>query len=190
MSDSTRGVLWEDQIGEIVVRGTGANNPTWAVYRGNIRQYQFSNVAMTEVWSNFHVTHRYKPASDIYLHVHWSQIVADAGVQAKWYFDVSYAKGHQQAAFAAPITTSVVQAASSTQYMHNIAEVQLTAASPSASQIDSDIVEVDGVFLVRLYRDPTDVADTLTQAPFVHYIDLHFQVDREGTLNKAPNFYA
>ena len=186
---TTSALVWEDQIGEIEVRGSGANNPTWAVYRGNIRQYQFSNVIMNEVWANFHITHRWA-RNDIYLHAHWSQNVADAGVAAKWSFEVTYAKGHNTAAFVAPISTSVTQNSSSTQYQHLIAEVQLTADSPSASQIDNQDLDVDALLLVRVFRDPTDPADTLTQAPFLHYVDLHFQCDRQGTKNKAPDFDA
>ena len=189
---------WRDQLGNVNVRGAGASNvPTWTVYRDTIYQWQFPNHASNayEVTFEFHIQHDYKPGSDLYLHVHWSQKTVDTGGAAsapgvaEWKFDVSYAKGHQQAAFAAAITTSVTQTASSTQYMHNIAEVQLSATSPSASQLDSDDIEPDGVILVRLYRASSSANDTLDQAPFVHYCDLHYQVDRFGTKNKAPNFY-
>ena len=195
LTGGSPGYGWRDLIGEIVVKGSGLTDPDWNTYRSNIKQYQFKNTGVTEVTINYHIQHDYKPGSDLYLHVHWSQIVVDTGGtagapgQAKWYFDVSYAKGHQQAAFSAPITTSVTQTASSTQYMHNIAEVQLSASSPSASQLDSDNIEVDGVIIVRLYRDPSDVADTLDQRPFVHYVDMHYQTDRISTKNKAPDFY-
>ena len=55
-----------------------------------------------------------------------------------------------------------------------IAEVQLSATSPSASQLDSDDIEPDGLILLRVYRDPGDVADTLDQDTFVHFVDLHY----------------
>ena len=181
---------WRDLIGNPIIYTVGANDPTWVTYRGNIRQFRFSNAVMNEMWFTYHMDHDYKPQSDLFLHVHWSQITADATKQVKWYFDVSYAKGHQQAPFIAPITTSVTQASSATQYQHMIAEVQLSAVSPSASQLDSTTIEVDGVILVRIYRDPADVADTLTQEPFLHTVDIHYQADRMSTPNKAPNFYA
>ena len=189
---------WRDQLGNVNVRGAGASNtPTWAVYRNTggstpaIYQWQFPSHATNsyEATFEFHIQHDYKPGSDLYIHVHWSQIVADPGAQAKFFFDVSYAKGHDQAAFSAPFNTSVTQATSSTQYQHMIAEVQLSASSPSATQLDSDDIEPDGVILVRMYRKSSDAGDTLTQDPFVHYVDLHYQVDRFGTKNKAPDFY-
>ena len=37
-----------------------------------------------------------------------------------------------------------------------LAEVQLSAASPSATQIDSDNLEPDGLIIVRTFRDTTD----------------------------------
>jgi hypothetical protein len=192
-------VGWRDMIGAVHVRPGGVNtatyaDPTFAVYRGNVRQFQFAG-AKCEFWGELHIDHDYKPGTDVYMHVHWSQIVVDTGGVAfapgvvKWYMDVTYAKGHQQMAFASPITTSVTQTASSTQYQHMIAEVQLSASSPSASQIDTDDLEVDGLFLYRVYRDSGDAADTLNQSPFVHFVDIHYQTDRTNTRRKAPDFY-
>ena len=34
---------------------------------------------MNEVWNEFHVPHDYVPGSDLYIHVHWSQITVDTG---------------------------------------------------------------------------------------------------------------
>lgn len=186
---------WNDLLGRLQIRTAGANDPSWSVYRGNIRQFQFSQVQMNECWIEYHIQHDYKQNSDIYIHVHWSQSTVDTGGAAgapgvvKWYFDVIYAKGHNQQAFSAPITLSVTQQASSTQYQHMLAEVQLSAASPSASQLDSDDLEPDGIILVRVYRDPADAADTLNQNPFMHYCDIHYQIDHVNTKNKAPDFY-
>ena len=185
---------WHDMIGNINVRNTGPTVPGFNVYRGSVRQHQ-CNVANTEFFNEFHVPHDYLPGSDLFIHIHWSQIVVDTGGtagapgDAKWNFEITYAKGHQQAAFVAPVTCSVVQTASGTQYQHMIAEVQMSAASPSASQIDSDNIEVDGIILVRTYRDGTDPADTLNQQPFVHFIDIHYQSTGITTKNRAPDFY-
>lgn len=190
-----QGYGWRDMLGSPVVRAIGANDPVFAVWKGTIRKYQFSNALMNEMWFPYHIDHDYKPNSDIFIHVHWSQAVVDTGGPAaapgdvKWQFEVSYAKGHQQQAFIANINTFVVQTADSTVYEHMIAEVQLSAASPSASQIPTADLEPDGLIEVRMFRDPADVADTLNQAPFLHYVDIHYQSDRVNTRNKAPNFY-
>jgi len=196
LNGGSTGEGWNDLLGQPGIKTIGVNDPTWNVYRGTIRQYQFSQANMNELWFTYHIQHDYKPGSDLFLHVHWSQNTVDTGGtagapgNAKWYFDATYAKGHNQAAFPAPITTSVVGTASGTQYQHMLTEVQLSAATPTASQLDSDLIEPDGVILLRLYRDPTDVADTLNQAPFLHFCDIHYQTDRVNTKNKAPNFYS
>lgn len=186
---------WTDWLGVLAIKVAGASDPTWATTLGTDKDWKFSNVAMNEMWINYHVPHDYVPGSDIFIHVHWSQITVDTGGAAgapgdvKWYFDVTYAKGHNQAAFPAQITTSVVQTASETQYQHMIAEVQLSAAAPSASQLDSDNIEADGLIKVRIYRDAADVADTLDQNPFLHCCDIHAQSTGIGTKAKAPGFW-
>jgi len=187
---------WRDLLGRVSIRAVGANDPTLSVYRGTTRQFQFSNAVMNESFIESHLPHDYVLGSDLYIHVHWSQIVVDTGGTAgapgisKWSFEATYAKGHNQAAFGAPITTFVTQTASGTQYQHMIAEVQLSSSTPSASLLDSDDMEPDGIIIIRVYRDPADVADTLNQAPFLHFIDVHYQSTNMATKNKAPNFNA
>ena len=112
---------------------------------------------------------------------------------AKWYFDISYAKGHgtpggSASAFNSPKTTSIVQQGSTTQYGHLIAETVIT--DDGTSLIDKSLIEPDGLFLIRTYRDAADASDTLNQTPFVHEIDLHYQSTNIGTKNKSPDFYA
>lgn len=186
---------WRDILGNLTIKSAGANDPVFAVYRNNLRQFQFSNLVFNEVFFEYHIPHDYVPNSDIFIHTHWSQIIVDTGGPAgipgisKWSFDISYAKGHNQAAFIAPITTFVTQQASGTQYQHMLAEIQISATSPTSVQLDSSIIEPDGIIVVRCFRDPADAADTLDQAPFVHYIDIHYQSTNIATKQKAPNFY-
>ena len=186
---------WRDMLGAISILSPGANDPTLSVYRGNLRAFYFSNAVMNEVYMDFHIPHDHVPGTDLYLHFHWSQIVVDTGGTAgvpgvvKWQAEISYAKGHNQAAFSTPVTTSATQTASGTQYQHMLAEVQISAASPSASQIGTDALEPDGVLLVRIFRDPADGGDTLNQVPFLHYADVHLQSTSMPTKQKSPGFY-
>lgn len=186
---------FRDLLGEIKILSPGANDPTLAVFRDSIRAFSFSNAVMNEANFHFHIPHDYAPSSDIFIHAHWSQNVIDTGGPAgvpgdvKWQFEVTYAKAHNQAAFSASFTTSVVGTASTTQYQHLLHEVQLSAASPSATQIDSDIIEPDGLIIVRAFRNPVDAADTLNQVPFLHYVDIHYQSTNIATKAKAPDFW-
>lgn len=179
---------WRDITSDVTVRGVaGGTTPSWNTYRDGIRQYQFS--VNDECWHVFHMPHDWVPGTDVYIHAHWSH--ADASVSSggvSWSFEVTWAKGFNQSAFAAPVTATATQTASTTQYKHMVAEVQLSATSPSGSQVDTDGLEVDGLFLVRTYLS----ANTMngTPEPFLHTVDLHYQTTNIGTLNKAPDFYA
>jgi hypothetical protein len=186
---------FRDLLGEIKILSPGATDPTLVVFRDSIKAFSFSNVSTNEAHFHFHIPHDYVPGSDIFIHTHWSQNIVDTGGPAgvpgdvKWQFEISYAKGHNQAAFPASFITSVIATASSTQYQHIISEVQLSSLAPSATEIDSSIIEPDGLIMVRGFRDPTDAADTLDQVPFLHYIDIHYQSTNMATKQKAPNFY-
>ena len=189
---------WHDLLGEPHIHEASANDPVWSVYRGTIRQFQYSNVLMNETWYEYHIPHDYVSGTDLFVHVHWSQIAVDtggpAGVpgDAKFYFDITYAQGHGTPGgsadpFGAAVTTSVTQQASTTQYGHMLAETIIT--DDGTSLIDRNRIAPDGVLFVRMYRDPADADDTLDQAPFIHYVDIHYQTPNIGTKQKTPDFY-
>ena len=199
---------WRDLLGDIKTRpaagGGAAALPDYVAYRGSIYGYRFGTNAPNnhehEAFVEFHIPHDYVPGSDLFLHLHWSQIVVDTGGAAgvpgvsEWFWDVTYAKGYGTAGgaadpFIAPITTTCTQQGSTTQYGHMICEVQLSATTPSASQLDSDNIEVDGLLLVRFYRDPGSANDTLNQDTFVHYCDVHYQSTNMATKDKNTPFY-
>lgn len=178
---------WRDLLGEIRTRGGGASDPTDATYRGGIKAFQFA--ANDEFWVDYHIPHDYVPGTDLYLHFHWSTNSASVtGGSVTWGAEVTYAKGHDQAAFIAPVTTTVVGSASTTQYQHMITEVQLSATTPSGSQIDSDDLEPDGVIMIRGYLSANNITGG-TINPFLHFGDLHYQSTSISTKGKAPNFY-
>lgn len=190
---------WHDLLGAVSIRGVGASDPSYNVYQGGIRGYQFD--PSEECFIEFHIPHDYVPASHVYLHFHWSlngttttgsAAGTVTGGTVTWGAEVSYAKGHNQAAFSSPVTTTVASGTTaSTLYQHYITEVQLSATTPSGSQIDSDDLEVDGVILVRVYLSSNDitVSSGSVPDPFLHYVDLHYQSTGIGTKAKVPDFW-
>lgn len=177
---------WQDMISSIKIRGIAATDPSYAIYRNGIRGYQF---ALNDiVWNEFHVLHDYVPSTDLYIHVHWSHTSAAVTTgSVTWSFEITYAKGHDQAPFPATKTITVTQNGSTTQYQHMIAEVAFTAATADATHFDRDDIEIDGLVLVKTEL----TANSLNAAtdPFVHFIDIHYQTTNIGSKNKAPNFY-
>jgi hypothetical protein len=62
------------------------------------------------------------------------------------------------------------------------------AAAPATGQLDTAILEVDGLIKVSVIvtTKPTITGGDL----FIDYIDCHYQSTNLGTAGKAPNFYA
>lgn len=177
---------WRDIIGDITVRNVGGSNPTFSVYRDAIRQQQFS--VNDEAFNVFHMPHDYASGTDLFIHAHWSHNSASVtSGDVTWEFEVTYAKGFDQAPFPATVSESVVQTASTTQYQHMVAEAHISTSGGGASMLDTDDLEVDGLLLVRTSL----IANTMngTPEPFLHTVDIHYQSTGIPTKNKAPNFY-
>jgi len=180
---------WHDMKGKIETHGVGANEPVFNVYRNGLRSYEFNNVG-DESFIEFHMPHDYATGTDMFIHAHWSHHNASTITTGSltWDFELTYAKGHNQAAFPASVTPTVTHDASVTnvpQYQHMISEVQMSASSPSGTQIDTDDLEIDGLVLCRVALS----ANTMADNPFLHFVDIHYQSTNIATKNKAPNFY-
>lgn len=174
---------WRDLTADIIVRGTGANDPSFAQYGAtSFYQYQLSATTMQQVFLVFHVPHDYVPGTQIYFHAHWSNAAATPNTgNVVWGFEYSFAKGFDQEAFPASATATVTQASPATRYRHMVAET---------TGVTITGLEVDGLILVRAYRDAAAGGDTCTDAVFLHTVDIHFQsTGYLTTKNKAPNFY-
>lgn len=179
---------WKDLLGSIQARTTGAATiMPFAAYQSGIYQYQMDTVNR-EAHNEFHLPHDYLPGSDIYIHVHWSLAAAGGTGSATFTFDLMYAKGYNQAAFPAAVTTTVTQAASGTAYQHMIAEVIASSAGGSGTTLNSSLFEVDGLILVRTRC--TTLPTGTGGAPFIHYIDIHYQSTQLATLGRNVPFYS
>jgi len=184
---------WRDLIGDITPKTSGAGAPTLAAFRGgNVRSFFYS--AGDDGDAIFHIPHDYVPGSDMFLHLHWGHNGTAISGSLVVDFYLTYAKGHDQAAFAAEVnrtlTVSTPNIATIPQYRHRVDETQITAASPAASQIDSDIIEVDGLILVHFNATtiPTITGGT-TNEPAFFTLDIHYQSTGVGTKQKAPDFW-
>lgn len=123
---------WKDLLGQLVARGTGSNDPAFGqINSTNFWGHSWSATVMQQVWTQFHWTHDYAPGTDFYIHTHWFPQAASPNTGfVVWGFEMSFAKGYDQAAhhLATPIVVKVKQQSSATQYMHQIAEVRASAS--------------------------------------------------------------
>lgn len=183
---------WRDLEGPIVAPATGAQRPSLTPYVGNVEEYAFS---AGDHYSplKFHMPHDWLPGSDLFIHTHWSHNGTNISGSLVLDYFFTYAKGHSQAAFHAQknITHTIgsLSIANTPAIQHRIDEVQLSTAGGSASLIDTDILEPDGMILMH-FDVPTIPSITGGAGePFIHYVDIHYLSTNIGTKQKAPNFY-
>lgn len=178
---------WVDLLGAIGYDAEAAAfRPPFVTYRNGIKGYQFG--ANDVGYIEYHLPHDYAPGTDLHVHAHWSHIatnVVSGGVT--WGFEATYSKGHNQAAFPATVTVTKVQAASTVQYRHMIAETQLSAVGGAGGMLNTDDIEPDGIILLRVYLSANNMSAATN--PFLHFCDLHMQSTGIGTKQKAPGFY-
>ncbi len=183
---------WRDLEGPINLPITGVGRPTLTTYDSPVEDFAF---AANDHYGplKFHIPHDYKVGSDMFIHVHWSHNGTDISGSIVFDYFYTYAKGHNQQAFISrknlTQTVGSLNITNTPSKLHRIDEIQLTATIPSASQLDSDDIEVDGLIIMH-FDVPTIPTITGGAAkPFIHYVDIHYECDRFATRRRQPNFY-
>lgn len=91
------------------------------------------------------------------------------------------------------LDTTITAFASTTQVtLADNASTTVTAQDAFRYRVlDSDLLEVDGMIMARTWRDAARAADTLDVAPFLHFVDIHYQsTGINGTKQRnGPAFY-
>ena len=175
---------WRDMLAPLIAAGIPVTNAPSSVDFGpeHTPQREALSFAVGDYCfvQGFHVNHDMKPGGAAYIHVHWSTDGTDTNT-VKWEFTVMRALGHNQENFGVPTAITVEQAAAGTAWRHMVAEVD---AADALTLIEPD--ELILVTLRRVTNGATDNGDTV----FGLFCDLHYETDREATINKAPDFYA
>lgn len=187
----TPSFAWHDLLGELSI--DPVFSPSNAVYQqfiGGIKAFQFTEGS--DAYVRFHIPHDYLMGSDLFIHVHWmhnSTFVTGGSVT--WVMESTYAKGHNLGAFTETKLISVVQAASPIQFQHLVAETSLSITGGSSVQLDSSLIEPDGIVLCRLYLDSNDitVSEGVKPDPFALFTDIHYQSTNIGTKQRIPDFW-
>lgn len=181
---------WQDIIGYIVPKTSGAGKPIFGTFRGNINGWQFTTDDIIDLF--YHIPHDYKAGTDIFVHVHWGHNgTAISGDVVFTHFS-TYAKGHDQSDFPAEITNTItvdtVNIATTPQFNHRLNEIQLSSSGGSASLLNSDDLEPDGMVFMRLKT--TTIPAITAGSLFIHTIDIHYQSTNIGSKNNTPDFYS
>lgn len=174
---------WKNAYAPIDVRGSGANDPTFAVFGAtSIRAFSFSAATMNECFVTFVMPHDILAGSALYMQCVWSNAAAAPNTgNVIWAIDYTYAKSTNQAAFPATANIALTQASPATRYQNNTADLGPLTVSG---------VEPDGTLLARVYRDAAAGGDTCTDAVFLLNVVLSYQSTGVGTKSRALPFYS
>jgi hypothetical protein len=183
---------WRDLEGQIHADATGANRPVLTTYTGEIEEFAFDANDHYSV-IKYHIPHDYVPGTDLFIHSHWSHNGTDISGSLVIDHRFTYSKGHSRGEFHAEKalvqTIADLNATNTPTMRHRIDEIQFSIPGGSSSQIDTDLLEPDGMVLLH-FNVPT--IPTITGGavkPFIHYVDVHYQSSNIGTRGKSPNFY-
>jgi len=133
--------------------------------------YAFNGVNLTEElqFGEQEILHGYKEGTDIYLHIHWRPTTSDTG-NVKW--QVEYYWDNIDSTPGSNYTVSLVDAAGGVAWQH--LKTDEYTISGTGKLIGSHL-------LIRVFRDPTDSADTYAYDAVLSSVGVHYQIDTIGS---------
>lgn len=173
---------WKDNVADLTsAKSVGAGAPSYIPLNGSsylIPDMTGSPIRRLQI--AFHANHDIKQGSYCWPHVHWTTNGNNAGT-VTWRLSYQRALGHDQANFGPAVNIDLAHAvAPAAAWRHFIAEG--TVSGTQAIQL----TEPDELIVMTLELLSNTIA---TDAICGLYVDLHYEAERDGTKNKAPNFY-
>lgn len=179
--ETTHATIWKDLVAPFSsAKGNGTTEPTWADMGNGIYAYKFT--AGDELFVVYHSLHDYKRGTDAYPHVHFLvDATMTVGQQITWTVSYVIAKGHAQGGSLTAATTSfaMVYTATGTEVAGDHIVLECSEAQAF------DLIEPDAIVMCSYEMTSENVTGNI----FGIQGDLHYQADRDGTVNKAPDFY-
>lgn len=165
--------VWDDLRFPAQTLSSGATPPdnvTWA--NANLRTKGFDGSGTLEsVEVNIQMPHTWKVGSLIYPHIHWGPTTVATGT-VKWIFEYTQANVNGTFSTATTVSSSTEAISVASQWK------QFITALPA---IDTTGWGLSSMTVARLYRDPTDVADTYAGDAGLLEFDVHYQQDTIGS---------
>jgi len=171
---------WRDLVAPFTNSSAGAAAPLLQTLSNGLRLYRFS--AGDSMHVSYHVNHDYAEGTKAYHHIHWfPETAMTPGDTVTWRIFYIVAKGHNQG--------------DSFMLTRNFFDVVYT--SPIAGTIAGDhIVSESSDAQSYLLKEPDTIvlaeiqllSKTFSGNVYGIQADLHYQSDREVTINKRPDF--
>jgi hypothetical protein len=163
---------WVDVTSSVVTRDSGPSVPSYTTFTTGFYGYEMIGASTAKtIYEKFHIPHNYKPNSGCFIHCH---IISGAGTNTSNNFQLTfswiYADG--SGVFTAPDSVSVLGKFEN-DYQHKIIEIP-TAILPNT-------MEVDGIIICSITRDPNAANDTLAQSLWIVFSDVHIETTKLAT---------
>jgi hypothetical protein len=159
------------------VQSGSGNAPEQLQFRDGIYAYGYVQNAMMESFSNFDVPLDWAVGTDIYAAIHWSPGNSTATGAVRWGLEFTYAA--PDGIFGASSFQYILTSTDGTAYKHIVAESQPFPGSAASQNMR---------FLIRIFRDGANVADTFAGDAFIVGVDFYYQRSRFGTPERLPPY--
>lgn len=170
---------WRDNIASFYTQSaTGITEPAFEDMGNGLYAHKFTNGEA--LISHNHINHDVLPEGETYFHVHWSPSVNMAvGETITWTLDYTIAKSHHQGDVFTASTTALVltYVADGTELANE--HMLLEATNPIVTPEPDSLVLTKITYGEGTYGNPS----------YGFNMDLHYQVDRNSTPSKVPDFY-
>jgi len=179
---------WDDLVAPMEIQTGSPDAPTLTEWMEHMWLPEFNNSNDLSVLGKFHVNHRYKLGTMMYPHLHFSPNDDAASGVVRLGFRYKVARRHDstgQIKF-----TNAVTLIREFNIPLNSAGTHFVVEMPESEGIPSTHLEPDVMILMETFRFGGHVNDTFTGSIWCMTHDLHYELDRDATINRAPNFYA
>lgn len=154
----------------------GVGNPAEIVsFKGGTISYSFVANAVSEMYVNWDVPFNWKTGTDLYAAIHWSPGSSTNTGDVRW--GLEFTTAAVNGVFGDTNTFYVLGSADGTAFKH----IQSLSAAYSGAAINQR-------FLIRLFRDGANGADTFPDPAYLIGIDFYYQVDKFGTPSYTPPY--
>ncbi len=135
------------------------------VVSGGMKSFGFDgNTVTEELFYHCDVQHDYIAAGDMIFHVHWMPATATGG-DVKWQIEYQWVEAG--ATWPAPSTLTGTTAAGTTAWADKRTDFTIPGAGHT----------YNSRLMIRLFRNPTDAADTYTGDAVLSSVGMHYQAD-------------
>jgi hypothetical protein len=163
-------VYMDENFDPIIGRGASAPGLV-TLDTSSIQVVAFDGTATTEqVSSTRELNHNYKEGTDLSFHIHWVPVNNNAG-NVKWQLEYWITDGDGPTVRASG-TLTVTAAASGTAWDTTLSVF---------GTVTGTTFKIGDQISLRLFRDPTDVADTYASDAAVKTYGYHYQIDTLGS---------